>query len=176
MSMPSEHEEFNMAYSAHLSATPLIAFAPSDGEANRLVTLNVDPQVMPNYGPPKEAGQRARLAKSFHDARRAREGFFAAELFSDPAWDILLILYWASYTQRRMSVSHVCGSAGVPPTTALRWIEHLRGTGLLHKKKHPTDGRVIWVSLTDDAQSMLDQYFDGVLAKQVHGSLQAVRF
>lgn len=113
-----------------------------------------------------QAGQRARLAKCFHDARRAREGFFAAELFAEPAWDILLILYWASYTQVRMSVSDVCGSAAVPPTTALRWMEHLRGRELLHKDKHPTDRRVIWVTLTDDAHSTLDQYFDGVIAKQ----------
>lgn len=165
-----------MAYSAHKSSAPFLALArPVGGKADQLLRLRVNPQLEPNHGPPMQASQRARLAKSFHDARRAREEFFATDLFADPAWDILLILYWASYSQRRMSVSKVCGSAGVPPTTALRWIEHLRGAGLLHREQCPTDRRIIWVALSDDAQSLLDQYFDGVLAKQGHGSLAAVR-
>jgi len=33
-----------------------------------------------------KSADRARLAKTFYDARRAREQFFATTLFADPAW------------------------------------------------------------------------------------------
>ena len=112
-----------------------------------------------------QASARAHLAKTFYDARRGREDFFASSLFADPAWDILLILYWAGHAQQRMKIGSVCAAVAVPVTTAMRWIEHLRGIGLLCKDKHQTDRRVLWVRLSDDAQLTLDQYFDGLLAK-----------
>src|SRR3990170_2463004 len=39
--------------------------------------------------------------------RRNRDRFFDAELFADPAWDILLELYGAELGQHRLSVSSV---------------------------------------------------------------------
>ena len=97
--------------------------------------------------------------------RRARDGLFAAKLFADPAWDILLTLYCASHSRQHLSVTSVCVSAAVPATTALRWINQLLGLGMLHKKSHPTDGRVTWLDLSDQARLPLDRYFDGMLAK-----------
>ena len=48
--------------------------------------------------------------------RRNRDRFFEAELFADPAWDILLELYAAELGQQRMTVSSVCAGASVPAT------------------------------------------------------------
>lgn len=113
---------------------------------------------------------RAHLAKMFYDARRSREKFFTSTLFADPAWDIMLILYWSGYIQQRMKTGAVCAAAAIPATTGLRWIGQLRGIGLLYQESHPTDCRVKWVELSYDAHVMLDQYFDGLLAKQLQGS------
>jgi len=116
----------------------------------------------------KCASERAQLALECYKDRRARDRFFSSELFADPAWDIFLILYWASHSQQRLSVSNVCASAAVPATTALRWIENLVRMGMLRKEKHPTDGRVTWLDLSDQARLPLDQYFDAVIA--AHGA------
>jgi hypothetical protein len=112
------------------------------------------------------ASQRAQLAKELYQNRRARDRLFDAELFADPAWDILLILYCASHAQQRLSVSSVCLSAAVPATTALRWIGQLCEQELVCKAKSPTDGRVTWLYLADQAGQRLDRYFDGILERQ----------
>jgi DNA-binding MarR family transcriptional regulator len=109
------------------------------------------------------ASERAQLASEIYQNRRARDRMFDAELFADPAWDILLILYCASHSQQRLSVSSVCISAAVPATTALRWIGQLSRQGLVCKAKSPTDGRVTWLFLADQAGQRLDRYFDGIL-------------
>lgn len=117
---------------------------------------------------PKQAkgpfdGGKAELAKWLYDQRRRRDQYLPADLFGEPAWDILLILYWARHSQRRLSVSAVCASAGAPSTTALRYIEHLCGTGHVTRNPHPTDRRVSWLSLSDDADQKVGQYLDRVL-------------
>jgi len=123
----------------------------------------------------KCASDRAQLALECYKDRRARDRIFSSELFADPAWDILLILYWASHSQQRLSVTSVCASAAVPPTTGLRWIENLIRLGMLRKEKHPTDGRVTWLDLSDQARQPLDQYFDAILANQAASTLTRLR-
>jgi DNA-binding MarR family transcriptional regulator len=112
------------------------------------------------------ASERVQLARELYQNRRARDRLFDAELFADPAWDILLILYCASHSQQRLSVSSVCASAGVPATTALRWIGQLCRQELICKAKSPTDGRITWLYLADQTGQRLDRYFDGILDKR----------
>lgn len=116
---------------------------------------------------PKPCGEadreaRAEFAKRLHDQRRRREQFLPPELFGEPAWDILLILYWARHSQRRLSVTAVCASSGAPSTTALRHIEHLLRTGQIAKQRHPTDRRISWLSLSDETDSKIGQYLDRI--------------
>src|SRR4051794_8302330 len=56
-------------------------------------------------------------------ARNLRSRFLPADLFADPAWDILLELLRAEAAQQRISVSNLCIAANAPPTTALRYIK-----------------------------------------------------
>ena len=108
-------------------------------------------------------GGRAEAAKWLYDERRRREQFLPAELFGEPAWDVLLILYWARHSQRRLNVSSVCASAGVPSTTALRHVEHLCRSGLIVRKPHPTDKRISWLSLSNEADQRVGQYLEHIL-------------
>ena len=112
------------------------------------------------------ASERAQIAGEIYKNRRARDRVFNAELFADPAWDILLILYCASHSQQRLSVSSVCISAAVPATTALRWIGQLCRLGMICKVKSPRDGRVTWLFLAEQAVQQLDRYFDGILERR----------
>ena len=88
-------------------------------------------------------------------ARRLRGQFFDAELFADPAWDMLLDLMAARLEKVSVSVSSLCIAAAVPPTTALRWITTMTEAGLFQREDDPNDRRRAYVALTDRA-------FDGM--------------
>lgn len=81
-------------------------------------------------------------------ARRLRDATIGQELFSDPAWDMLLELYAASLAQRRLSTTDLILSSTVPSTTALRWIDKLAGVGLARRLQDPLDRRRTWVEIT----------------------------
>jgi hypothetical protein len=84
-------------------------------------------------------------------ARRMREQFLPADLFADPAWDMILDLMAARLANQRVSVSSLCIAAAVPPTTALRWIRQLTERGVFSRIDDPADGRRVFIELTDDA-------------------------
>ena len=95
-------------------------------------------------------------------ARTARLEFFSSELFADPAWDMLLDLYALQCEQRRTSVSKLCMAAGVPPTTALRWIDKLQSEGLVVRTSDPMDGRRVWISLSTSAFDAMRSYLQSL--------------
>lgn len=81
-------------------------------------------------------------------ARRMRAQYFDAELFADPAWDMLLDLYASALERRQVSVSSLCIAAAVPPTTALRWISTLNEAGLFERNADPSDRRRAYIALS----------------------------
>lgn len=93
-------------------------------------------------------------------ARRARDKFFPAELFADPAWDMLLSLFEAEILQRRISVTALCGAAAVPPTTALRWIKTLNDAGLITRREDPHDARRFFIELSRTTSASMRSYFE----------------
>ena len=95
-------------------------------------------------------------------ARRMRGGFFAAGLFSDPAWDILLDLYAAEAEDMPVSVSSLCIASGVAPTTALRWISRMTEDGLLDRRPDATDRRRAFMALTEIARVGMRGYLVGL--------------
>lgn len=93
-------------------------------------------------------------------SRRHRAKFFSEHLFADPAWDILLDLYAAYLGQRRLSVSAVCGSAGVPATTALRWVSNLTNENLIVRSADPLDRRRVYLALSEKGLASMQAYFE----------------
>jgi len=91
--------------------------------------------------------------------RRLRDSFFDAELFADPAWDILLDLMAARLERRHVSVSSLCIAAAVPPTTALRWIAAMTESGMLIREQDPDDARRVFIILSDEVAAKLEEYF-----------------
>lgn len=105
---------------------------------------------------------RAKLVRGLIRERRRREHHFPADLFADPAWDMMLDLYASHYEGREIGVSSLCIAAAVPATTALRWIKLMVDDGHFIRFNDPHDGRRILVSLSDDARCRLDDYFDNL--------------
>lgn len=100
----------------------------------------------------------AQFVRQVIAARAARRQFFAGDLFADPAWDIMLELYALECEQLRTSVSKLCIAAGVPATTALRWIDKLQSEGLITRSADPLDARRVWVSISTDGLQAMNSY------------------
>jgi hypothetical protein len=98
------------------------------------------------------------LVCSIIGARRLRDHFFRADLFADPAWDMLLDLYAARLEGVQVAVASLCIAAAVAPTTALRWIKALCDQGLFVRVADPEDGRRVFIELSDHAASALGAY------------------
>jgi DNA-binding MarR family transcriptional regulator len=95
--------------------------------------------------------------------RKGRRQYLPADLFADPAWDILLDLLRAELVQHRVPVSSLCIAAGVPTTTALRWITNMVNQGLLLRRPDPRDGRRIFIELSPDVSGALRRYFVDII-------------
>lgn len=106
-----------------------------------------------------EAAVTGEQVRAVIRARRLRARFFDADLFADPAWDMLLDLFQAEIAQHRVPVSSLCIAAAVPPTTALRWIKTMTDAGLFHRRADPHDGRRVFVELAPQASGAMRRYF-----------------
>lgn len=92
------------------------------------------------------------ILAAVHDeykSRRDRNRFFGNDLFSEPAWDILLDLYMQHEKGKSVSVTSACLASGVPSTTALRWLRVLEEQELILRTAHPMDHRSYVVKITE---------------------------
>jgi hypothetical protein len=94
---------------------------------------------------------RAEDVRTILRLRRQRDRLFGGELFADPAWDMMLDLLAARIERLKVAVSSLCIAAAVPPTTALRWIRTLTELGIFVRVADPTDGRRVFIELSDAA-------------------------
>ena len=115
------------------------------------------PEVPVGEDPPMVSVESVR---SVIRARRLRDRYFEAELFADPAWDMMLDLLEGELSHRRVAVSSLCVGAAVPPTTALRWIKTLVEKGMFVRRNDPLDGRRVYVELSPAASLSLRRYFN----------------
>ncbi|MDE2403881.1 MAG: MarR family transcriptional regulator [Sphingomonadales bacterium] len=104
----------------------------------------------------------ARLVRAAIRQRQARGRFLPAELFADPAWDMLLDLTAAQGEGTRVSVTSLCIASGVPVTTALRWIALMTEMGLLRREVDLDDRRRAFILLSDKAIEGMARYFAAV--------------
>lgn len=100
-----------------------------------------------------------RLIRKVIRQRQQRAKYFDADLFADPAWDMLLDLAAAREEHIRVSVTSLCIASGVPPTTALRWIGQMTESGLLNRTEDSIDKRRAFVTLTDEGADLIAKYF-----------------
>lgn len=95
------------------------------------------------------------VAERVYRVRRRRDALmtarFGGDIFSDPAWDIILDLYIHNSKNQDVSVTSVCSASMVPITTALRYITVLSERGLIERSKNPKDGRSYLLRLTPEA-------------------------
>lgn len=104
-----------------------------------------------------ERAKLERRAQQILALRRRRIERFGKAMFSEPAWDMLLILY-ASNSSERLTVNRLIRLSGASKATALRWIDYLVDQRLIVRTAHPTDARCVFVVLTEKGKGSLDAY------------------
>lgn len=103
---------------------------------------------------------RSRLeqrARALLESRRRRVAIFGPQMFAEPAWDMLLILY-LSGGGRRQTQTNLSELSGASRSTAMRWIDYLSCRDLIRREEHPTDKRRNFVTLTEKGRHLLDLY------------------
>ena len=91
-------------------------------------------------------------------SRRKRDAIFGRTMFGEPAWDMLLELFVAERLGRKLSVSGLCHSSGVPAGTALRWVDRLEKDGWISREADKKDRRRYWVILTQRGSASMLKY------------------
>lgn len=98
-------------------------------------------------------------ARRTYVGRARRSQIFNKQMFGEAAWDMLLALYATDQSGALHTVSGLVNLAGVPPTSALRWLKFLEQEELVSRHPSALDGRVFRIKLTDKARELLDAYF-----------------
>lgn len=112
-----------------------------------------------------DAPRLAAIARAEYASRRRRDAQFDADIFAEPAWDMLLDLYVQRYQGREVSIHSLCIAAAVPPTTALRWIGKLESLGFIDRRPCPHDARVIYATLSARGLAMMERYLRAQLGE-----------
>lgn len=96
--------------------------------------------------------------RSIMRARRKRMEFLDPELFSDPAWDILLDLTSAALDGKPVPASSACAASHAPLSTALRHVRQLVDAGLVRRWQDPFDKRRTLLELEPAAFEAMKAY------------------
>ncbi|MCK8457801.1 MULTISPECIES: MarR family winged helix-turn-helix transcriptional regulator [Sphingomonas] len=90
--------------------------------------------------------------------RRMRRRFLPAELFHEPAWDMLLALFASRDERLPMNIKALVSMSDAPVTTSQRWIEHLYKLKLIDRVIDPTDRRRVEISLSHSGDQAMRSY------------------
>lgn len=86
-------------------------------------------------------------------------------MFGEPAWDLLLALFVNELDPEASTVSNLAMDAGIPITTALRWMDYLKEKRLIERQRSSRDRRVSTIILSRAGREAIESYFADVLAK-----------
>lgn len=73
----------------------------------------------------------ASVAAAILEVRHTRRDFLPAEIFSEPAWDLLLELFIADSEGLRLTAADVSQRCDIPPTLLSRWLKYLSKAGFV---------------------------------------------
>lgn len=83
-------------------------------------------------------------------------------MFGETGWDVLLALY-SKGAESRQSLARVADLIGAAPSTVARWVALLEERNFIQREPNPIDKRTVFLSLTDRARALLEQYFSETL-------------
>jgi DNA-binding MarR family transcriptional regulator len=122
--------------------------------------------------PSKTLVKLDKFVNGLRHLRLRRNKLLGANLFRDPAWDMLLELFVSEQNGKKISVSSLCLASGVPPTTALRHLQRLEAHHMIYREGDKSDDRRCWVRPTAKAMDGIERAAT-LLAEQAHKSTYA---
>lgn len=108
----------------------------------------------------RNAANLAVKARLISHQRKRRTDFVNGELLAEPAWDMLLDLFMQYAGGAKVSTTSLCIAAGVPTSTALRYINALEDLGYVSRSPSTVDKRVTFVSLTETGILSMGNYLE----------------
>lgn len=106
--------------------------------------------------------QLANLAKFVWSTRRIRTKVMGPDIFGEPAWDIMLDLFYRQVQNQAVFVKGACLSADAPTTTALRWIDALADRAWISRSADPADKRRQTIHLTETGLNKVRECLNGI--------------
>ena len=143
----------------------LVSLTTQDVEDLHRILAKLDPHGRPSRISSARTSVRAhndseplvQRAQQLFENRRKRIAVFGPQMFAEPAWEMLLILYLSDGGPRHTQTS-LTELSGASRSTGMRWIDFLDGQGLVRREEHPTDRRRNFVSLSDNGRNLLELY------------------
>jgi DNA-binding MarR family transcriptional regulator len=96
------------------------------------------------------------VARALLALQASRGKSIGAQLFADPAWDMLLDLFVAAGENRSVCVSSLCLAAAIPVSTAHRWVQALARAGAITRREDPLDRRRVFVELPPSVAAAIE--------------------
>jgi hypothetical protein len=155
-----------IAHSIDRLSQPLVQASPVGATSIADYKRSAEPAPAPAgfAGPGQSQLPDPRMVRQLIANRQARARFFDAELFGDPAWDMLLDLTAAHGEGAQVSVTSLCIAASVPATTALRWLTQMVESGIFIRVPDPADKRRAFIALSDRSLTAMAGYFASLRA------------
>ena len=94
--------------------------------------------------------------------RGRRKELLPGQMFGEPGWEILLLLY-VEQQGTRLNIARLSSELNLPGTSTLRWLNYLEEYGLVERDPNPIDQRSAFLRLTAQAMKALDVYFSEVV-------------
>jgi DNA-binding MarR family transcriptional regulator len=120
-------------------------------------------------GQDPEAAALASLAANIAAARRKLGTHLEASLFANPGLDIMLFLFAEGINGATVTTNACCAAAGVPRTTALRWIKLLQDRGLVDGSDDISDRRVTMLALSPQGRTTIRTWLSEIAALPLRG-------
>jgi|GEM_PF-2222839 DNA-binding MarR family transcriptional regulator len=146
---------------AGLRQQPVAGQNGRDTGGNSVVAMAVSPSA---EGQDPHETALADVARSITSARRKLGTHLEASLFANPGLDIMLFLFAEGLDGATVTTNACCAAAGVPRTTALRWIKLLQDRGLVHGSDDISDRRVTMLALSPQGRNTIRTWLDQIAA------------
>lgn len=149
-----------MQMNGQLSIAALVRMTEARNQALKPTTARSESEI------PTEAQLQA-FARAVARSHQSRAKILDPDLFSDPAWDILLDLSLAAFDGKPVPVSSVCAATQAPLSTALRYVRQLTDSGLIRSWRDPNDKRRTLVELQPKTFESMKAYLIAARRQQL---------
>ena len=147
---------FDLASAGRMASDWIATHPDALGTDHLLSVLPPAPDAEPAGSNDPTKNRLLARAQSMLRVRRAGERLLNRAILGEPALDLLLCLYVCT-GQAETSLSSLAKRAGIPYSSAARWICYLADKGLLLRTGSRSDHRATCVELTPSGRAAMDE-------------------